>query len=170
MLYRKLVAVAFALSLIFAVAAGLGRAAPRASGKLSPAVAQAKRTASKKKRVKQNPKNTLASATEGTWGGEHIRLVLTDGGADIEYDCAHGKISEPVVPDGAGRFDLRGTHLRQSPGPIRIGREPVGQPARYTGSIEDQTMTLTVTLDGRAEPLGTFKLTRGSEGRLWKCR
>ncbi|HVF51799.1 MAG TPA: hypothetical protein VNA19_17075 [Pyrinomonadaceae bacterium] len=170
MLYRKLMSFAFALSLIFAAGAGEGRGAPLEVQMKRPAGAQAKRITSRKKRVKQNPKNTSASATPDTWGGEHIRLVLTEGGAEIEYDCAHGKISEPLVPDAGGRFDVRGTHLRQSPGPIRVGREPVGQPARYTGTIQDRTMTLNVTLDGRTEPLGSFTLTRGSEGRLWKCR
>jgi hypothetical protein len=96
--------------------------------------------------------------------------VLTEGGATIEYDCAHGKIDEPLIADSEGRFDAKGTHVRESPGPIRVGITPISQSARYTGTIKDQTMTLTVTLTERGQTIGTYTLTRGSEGRIWKCR
>ena len=31
----------------------------------------------------------------GVWGGQHIRAEVTDRGADIEFDCAHGAIDQP---------------------------------------------------------------------------
>ena len=29
----------------------------------------------------------------GVWGGEHIRMDVTDSGADIEFDCARGTVT-----------------------------------------------------------------------------
>lgn len=36
----------------------------------------------------------------GAWGGEHIAMEVTDPGATIEYDCAHGRITEKIAPGG----------------------------------------------------------------------
>jgi len=44
----------------------------------------------------------------GEWGGAHLGLVAGDNGADLEYDCATGRIIGPVRPDGSGRFSSRG--------------------------------------------------------------
>jgi hypothetical protein len=41
---------------------------------------------------------------------------------------------------------------------------------RYSGRIEGKTMTLSVNLTEPDEALGTYTLTQGSEGCLWKCR
>ena len=105
----------------------------------------------------------------GQWGGPHIDLVTTDSGAAIEYDCAHGMITEPVLPDVFGVFVARGVHVREHGGPVREG-EPLDQhPARYAGRIEGTTMRLTVTLTDSGTELGTFLLVRGEAGRVFKC-
>lgn len=108
----------------------------------------------------------------GTWGGAHVRLEARADGATLEFDCARGEIGETFKTDADGRFDLGGTYTRESPGPIRIGKIPSARPARYTGRVEGRTMTLAVKSDAADAPSPplTFTLTRGSEGRLWKCR
>jgi hypothetical protein len=113
------------------------------------------------------PSNPRALA-EGLWGGQHVSLEVTHSGAEINYDCAHGSITETIVPNGEGKFVVKGVHVRERPGPIREG-EDNSQPAKYSGSIEGDTMTLTVTLPGIEEPVGTFTLTRGKAGRVTKC-
>src|SRR5213593_126833 len=105
----------------------------------------------------------------GTWGGPHISMEVTETGAEIEYDCAHGRITEKIVPDRNGNFEVKGIHVREHPGPVREG-EDNEQPASYRGSIHDDTMTLTVTLTGKNETLGTFTLEHGSSGRVRKCK
>ena len=50
------------------------------------------------------------SPITGPWGGVHVGLVLTETNGTISYDCAHGGLSAPVVPDGAGSFDVGGVH------------------------------------------------------------
>jgi hypothetical protein len=104
----------------------------------------------------------------GTWGGEHIAMEVTDAGATIEYDCAHGRINEKIVPNAEGKFEAKGIHKREHGGPTRDD-EDEGQPALYRGSIKDETMTLTVELTRNNESAGTFTLTQGKTGRIRKC-
>ena len=47
--------------------------------------------------------------------------------------------------------------------------EAAAQAARYTGRVDGKTLTLTVTLADTGRVVGTFTLTRGSSGRLFKC-
>ncbi|MCA1593278.1 MAG: hypothetical protein LC754_11645 [Acidobacteria bacterium] len=107
---------------------------------------------------------------EGMWGGLHVRMQVSEDGAEIEYDCAHGTLDAPLKLDGEGRFAVTGTHVREGHGPIRLGVPPASRPAHYTGRIEGRTMSLTVTLENSTEDLDTFTLREGSAGRLWKCR
>ena len=67
-----------------------------------------------------------------------------------------------------GKFVVKGFHVKEHPGPTREG-EDTGQPAIYSGSITDQTMTLTVKLSRTDEDIGTFTLTQGKSGRIRKC-
>ena len=103
----------------------------------------------------------------GTWGGEHIAMEVTDAGATIEYDCAHGRITEKISLSANGTFEAKGFHTRERGGPVRQG-ENNEEPAVYRGSVRDETMTLTVEL-GNNESVGTFTLTHGKTGRIRKC-
>jgi hypothetical protein len=105
----------------------------------------------------------------GAWGGDHVNLLVVGTGGTLEYDCAHGTIDQPFLVDSSGRFDLAGTHTREHGGPIRVGEKENKRPARYTGTTDGRTMTLTVTLTGSNERLGTFTLTRGQTARILKC-
>ena len=106
----------------------------------------------------------------GGWGGPHIQLSVANGSATIEYDCATGTIDGPLKIDRHGRFSLLGKHVREHGGPIRMGEDREGAAARYTGRINGQHMTLTVKLVDSKQEVGTFALTRGSAGRVFKCR
>jgi len=105
----------------------------------------------------------------GIWGGPHISMEATETGAEIEYDCAHGRITERIVPDRSGNFEVKGVHVTEHGGPVREG-ENNEKAASYRGSIHDETMTLTVTLSGKNETIGTFTLTHGTSGRVRKCK
>ena len=106
----------------------------------------------------------------GLWGGEHIRINIGANSATIEYDCAQGTIAGPLLLDSRGRFILQGTHSREHGGPIRSDETANQRPAVYTGSISGVMMTLTVKLTGTNETVGTFSLTHGDEGRVFKCK
>jgi hypothetical protein len=108
-------------------------------------------------------------ALAGSWGGPHISLELTVDGGHLEYDCAHGTVDGPVVPDREGRFAAAGTHTAEHGGPVREGEEGQGRRARYRGRVSGKTLTLTVTLADSNEEIGTFTLTRDAAPRLTKC-
>jgi hypothetical protein len=108
--------------------------------------------------------------SNGTWGGLHIRFEVNDELVDIEYDCAHGAIAGPLTVDPRGRFSWRGTLTRERGGPVRLGAKVNNLPATYSGSIKDDTMTLTVKVDNSNDEPETYTLTRGSVGRVMKCR
>lgn len=111
--------------------------------------------------------NRLAA---GEWGGQHVRVEVSDEGARLEFDAARGVIPRPVVLDGAGRFSARGTYTAERGGPQREGEEPEPQPAVYSGAVRGKEMTLNVTLTETKEERGPYTLTYGSRGRVWKMK
>jgi hypothetical protein len=94
---------------------------------------------------------------------------VSDSGARVEYDCAHGTIDGPITLDAQGRFEARGAHVRERGGPVREDEAERGVPARYRGTVAADTMTLTVTLDS-GEDVGSFTLTRDRAPRIRKCQ
>jgi hypothetical protein len=112
----------------------------------------------------------LRTIPNGTWGGQHVQIVVAHGSAAIEYDCANGKINGPLKLSSRGRFDLRGTHAAEHGGPVRSDEASNSEPAQYSGWTDGRKMKLTVTLVNSKTEIGTFELTRGSEGRIFKCR
>jgi hypothetical protein len=105
----------------------------------------------------------------GQWGGQHIRMDVGANSATIEYDCANGSITGPLSLDSKGRFTWRGTHMTEHGGPVRSDETANQHPATYTGWIKDDTMTLTVKLPDKNQTIGTFSLTHGRAGRVFKC-
>jgi hypothetical protein len=104
----------------------------------------------------------------GAWGGEHVVLQASSDGATLEFDCAHGEIKQPIVPDENGNFDVAGTYSAEHPGPVLRDEEQSAASARYSGHVEGDTMTLKVIRE--KEDLGTFTLTRNAQPVLRKCR
>ena len=108
--------------------------------------------------------------TPGVWGGDHIRFEVTERGADIEYDCAHGTIEGRIVVDRRGRFSVRGMHYEEHGGPVRAGEAAASYPVRLSGVVGGSLLRLTVTRAGTRRLVGTFSLARGREANLVKCR
>lgn len=106
----------------------------------------------------------------GAWGGEHVSLQVTGGGAAAEFDCGRAVISQPLKLDRRGRFDVAGTYYEERGGPVRQGARDAGRPARFAGRVRGGEMRLTVTLTDEKELIGRFVLARGREPSLVKCR
>ena len=104
----------------------------------------------------------------GTWGGQNLRITVGAASAILSYSCAHGTIDQPFVTDANGKFDLVGTHVPESPGPVHEG-DPVTHPARYTGTVVGKTMSFTVTETDTGLSFGPFELTLGVAGHVFKC-
>lgn len=71
----------------------------------------------------------------GTWGGEHIAMEVTDAGATIEYDCAHGRITEKIAPNPEGKFETKGVHTRVN----AVGRHAKAKITSNPPSIADRS-------------------------------
>jgi hypothetical protein len=106
----------------------------------------------------------------GAWGGEHISLEVTDGGATAEFDCGRAVIPHALKLDRRGRFDVGGTYHEERGGPVRQGAQDAAHPARFAGRVRGGEMRLTVTLTDEKEIIGSFTLVHGREPSLVKCR
>ena len=111
----------------------------------------------------------LQRVPEGQWGGDHVGLDVTAQGGRVDYDCAHGTIEESMKLDKDGRFNVKGTHVRERPGPVREGQDPDARPARYEGKTDGRTLTLNVSLSDTKESVGAFTLTYRQAPRVTKC-
>ena len=109
---------------------------------------------------------TLTRVPPGVWGGDHVRLAISEPTATIEFDCAHGMLDAPIALDRDGHFDVAGVFVREHGGPIRVDDMLEQEPARYLGTTDGRTMNLTVS---SSQPVGTFTLVLGQQGRLVKC-
>jgi hypothetical protein len=103
----------------------------------------------------------------GVWGGSHIRFEATDGGADIEFDCARATVEGRILVDGAGRFSAEGLYYQGRGAAMRAEEGPRGEPVSLAGRVGGSLMRLTVTRGGQS--VGTFTLARGREPELTKC-
>lgn len=122
---------------------------------------------------------TDATAPEvvGVWGGVHVRLEVTNSpagaspspGGTLEFDCAHGGLTESLLTDKSGRFDVAGYYVQEHGGPVRVDEVPNARPARYFGEINGSRMTLTVTRTDTTWSAGPFTLDRGRGGSVFKC-
>jgi hypothetical protein len=105
----------------------------------------------------------------GEWGGSHISMNVGERSATVEYDCAHGEILGPLSLDGEEKFQLRGTFTPERGGPVRADDTSRAQPATYSGTIKDNTMTLTLKV-ADSDDTETFTLEKDKPGKLFKCK
>lgn len=110
------------------------------------------------------PDNPLPrSAPLGAYGAKDINLQVTAAGASVTLQCGQSaQITQPLVLDAAGHFDVTGTLVPFQAFPVP---PPKPVPARFTGTTDGKTMTLTITpAPGRYLPPGTnaYALTYGS--------
>ena len=104
----------------------------------------------------------------GSWGGEHIVLEASGNDAKADFDCAHGEIAGALTLDRQGNFDVSGTYTAEHGGPVRRDETPNSSTVRYSGHVQGESMTLSITRG--EEKLGNFTLTRDAHPLLTKCR
>ena len=104
---------------------------------------------------------------KGTWGGENAALIADDTSAHVHIGCTYGNISQLIVPDAQGRFDLPGVQ-NITAHPVDLG---VLHPARFTGRIigGGRQLELTVRLTDTTVTLGPVQLVYGKEPRMGPC-
>lgn len=151
------------LALALALPANSCQKQKRVSDKTNRSVPQSENSA-----TSSAPRPLDVRLPEGKWGGQHVRLDVTATGANIEFDCGHGTLSGPLILR-EGRFAVSGTYVREG-GPVRLDGTGKSQPAHFKGQVEGAQMNLTFSLAADETTAETFKLTRGAEARLFKCK
>ena len=104
---------------------------------------------------------------EGSWGGEHVGLVVGSAGAAVDLDCAHGEITAPMRLDPDGGFSLPGYYVRDV-GPAAVPENR--QTATYSGRSDGQSLTLSFTLAEGGESGGPFTAFPGAPAQVQECR
>jgi len=120
--------------------------------------------------AQSSPASPAKAVPNGVWGGEHIRIEVTDTGADIEFDCARGIISQRLELDAHGRFKIQGTYRAETPAPAAVDGNSTssGVTATYSGLLNGSNLRLAVSIEGQDTPR-TFDLVQGDQGHLAKC-
>jgi hypothetical protein len=96
-------------------------------------------------------------------------MSVSEAGARLEFDCAHGVVEEALTLDDQGRFAAKGRFVREHGGPTRKDEAEGGVSALYHGFAEADALTLEIALPS-GETVGPFRLTLGGRGRVVKCR
>ena len=96
-----------------------------------------------------------------------MALSLSSVGGTVEYDCAHGRIYQPLTPDDRGEVRATGVHVREHGGPIREGEKEDSLPALYLGVVNGNQLTMRVVVG--PDTLGPFLEARGAPPQLFKC-
>lgn len=101
---------------------------------------------------------------------EGVIMIITKSGADLEWDCAAGQITEPLETAEDGTFDLEGTYTPGSGGPVSEDDPPRAQQARYFGTKFQLTrITLTVEVPESELTLGPYFMRLGQGVTLRRC-
>ncbi len=104
-----------------------------------------------------------------SFGGVGVLLVVREAGADMEFDCATGRIEEPMTFSADGTFDVDGTFTPGMGGPVREDDPPVPEAARYMGVLRGDRLTLSGILVEDGTTIGPYELRRGEEPLLRRC-
>lgn len=105
----------------------------------------------------------------GVWGGVGLVLTVGSTGAEAEFDCATGTVTEPLLLDAAGRFAVAGTVTLGHGGPDREGDVPDVRRAAYRGRLSDDVLTLLISIENVATSGEPFVLRWNDPGLLHRC-
>lgn len=98
------------------------------------------------------------AVADGRWTGDGACLLVPSANqsprtASLSAGCGRGEFPTPEIHSD-GTFDVMGTY-RIEAGPVRTDPPP---PARFSGSLTNTTLTLTVTPSSTTMAPATFRL------------
>ena len=117
----------------------------------------------------------------GNWGGQGISFNAGNTQTTLEFDCAHGKIAQPIELT-AGAFSVPGTVVNEPAGSARgiMARDESGgmrgkeiaieRKVVFLGQVKSDSMTLSMKFPGSDEIAKTFRLSKDALPKLRKCR
>ena len=130
------------------------------------------KTAERIRHVIVVPPRRDGSLPPGVWGSDKASLTIKEGGATLDIlslilpdgGCfgAYGEIGQPI-PNG--RFSLAGTYTQligAFPGKIQYA-------AQYSGVVEGNKMSITISVPALQQSFGPFLLTLGVKNAWSPC-
>lgn len=103
--------------------------------------------------------------TPGTWGGLHYELrVNADSTAELEGDCAHATLADPIAVSG-GQIEEELVWVLEG-GPVQDSAEEEGVSATLRANVAPGALSGTLNVGGESSPVA---LSLGEPGELMKC-
>ena len=109
--------------------------------------------------------STPITDVAGTWGGDNAGMIVTGNDVHVHIACTLGTAVGPIHPDVNGRFEATGIYNVDAY-PVDRG---ITHPARFSGRIVGNKMTMTVSLTDTGQLLGPVTMVYGEEPRMGPC-
>lgn len=108
-----------------------------------------------------SPENDNSQLKPGTWGSDSAALNVTANAASLKLACAISTFDQKPVPNEVGEFQASGIYQKLG-GPVQQG-DPRKYPATYTGQVNGDSLSLTVSyVDNTGTPQsGQYTLAYG---------
>jgi hypothetical protein len=104
------------------------------------------------------------------WGGEGIEvLLLDDGSARIQFDCAAGWVKPKVWPQTKSKINVKGTLVRHTGVRPPPGYRPPQFPATYKANINRSKGVMAFTAKIGKNPTERYTLKLNEEPVLRRC-
>jgi hypothetical protein len=101
----------------------------------------------------------------GTWGGPDAGVIVEGQTAHVHIGCTKGDTAAPIALDDNGEFAVKGLY--------NVNAYPVDQgilhPARFTGRVSGNEMTIEVQLLDTDQRLGPVTVQLGRDPQMRQC-
>jgi len=105
----------------------------------------------------------------GNWGGDGAGMIVSDTAMHLHVGCTFGDASGRILLNSNGQFDVPGSYMLHAY-PIAVGPTV---PARFTGRIDGNTVTITATVNDTVAKQtvvkGPVTVVFGAEAKLGPC-
>ena len=117
------------------------------------------------------PGSSLETMLEpGEWGADGAALRVFENSASIEFNCAFGRIREPISVQPGGHFSVSGDYHPESGGPgLLSDKEPAAKAAVFSGTVIESELHLYIELPEEGRSIGPFTLNKSVKAELEKC-
>jgi hypothetical protein len=105
----------------------------------------------------------------GNWGADGAGMIVSDTAMHLHVGCTYGDASGRIALNSNGQFDVAGSYMLHAY-PIAVGP---AVPARFTGRLDGNTVTVTVTVNDTVAKQtvvkGPVTVVFGAEAKLGPC-
>ncbi len=111
---------------------------------------------------------TIEPLKVGNWGGDHVRLEVTETSWYIELDCAHAEVTMPVTLN-EGTFETSAKYYQEYGAPIEDPEMHKAKEATIKGSLVGNVLTFTIYVGSEQTNYGTYSVEWNKEPMVYKC-